>query len=105
MRLTLRVSFTLSISFTSVPILFFRMDLSLCWLYAEYAHYIDTRDGENDMVAVESYDCCIQIILSIFADKKCLTMMAQTIKQAPLLTQPALIMIRDFCQDEENAQV
>ena len=81
------------------------MDLSLCWLYAEYAHYVDIRDGENDMVAVESYDCCIQIILSIFADKKCLTMMAQTIKQAPLLTQPALIMIRDFCQDEENAQV
>ena len=87
------------------PNLISRMDLSLCWLYAEYAHYIDTRDGENDMVAVESYDCCIQIILSIFADKKCLTMMAQTIKQAPLLTQPALIMIRDFCQDEENAQV
>ena len=46
------------------------MDLSLCWLYAEYSQYIENRDDETDIVALENYNCCIQMILSILADKK-----------------------------------
>ena len=62
------------------------MDLSMTWLYAEYTNYLTNRDGENDLVALENYNLCIELILTILTQQKCLTMMSQIIKQAPMLT-------------------
>ena len=82
------------------------MDVSLRWLYAEYTNYLEEREDETDTAALENYNCCIQMIFSIVADRKCLTLMSAIIKQAPLLTDRALLMIRDLCdQDEENAEM
>ena len=58
----------------------------MTWLYAEYTNYLTNRDGENDLVALENYNLCIELILTILTQQKCLTMMSQIIKQAPMLT-------------------
>ena len=57
------------------------MDLSMTWLYAEYTNYLTNRAGENDMDALENYNCCIELILTILTQQKCMSMMSQIIKQ------------------------
>ena len=75
-----------SSSFSFLFTIKYRMDLSMTWLYAEYTNYLTNRDGENDLVALENYNLCIELILTILTQQKCLTMMSQIIKQAPMLT-------------------
>ena len=58
-----------------------RMDLSMTWLYSEYTNYLANRVGEDDMDALENYNCCIELILTILTQQKCMSMMSQIIKQ------------------------
>ena len=53
----------------------------MTWLYAEYTNYLTNRAGENDMDALENYNCCIELILTILTQQKCMSMMSQIIKQ------------------------
>ena len=87
--------------------LFVRLDLSLSWLYAEYSQYIDIRMGADDIHALENYDTCITILLTLLKEKKAESLFNQLLIQAPVLTEETFLLIKHFCvQDgeEEAAQ-
>ena len=82
-----------------------RLELSLCWLYAEYSQYLDIRMGPEDITALDNYNTCIMIILTLLKEKKADTMFNQILLQAPIFTEEVFDMIQHFCSnaDEESS--
>lgn len=83
-----------------------RLDLALSWLYAEYSQYIDIRMGPDDIHALENYNTCITILLTLLKEKRADSLFNQLLLQAPVLTEETFRMITNFCidGDEEHAQ-
>ena len=81
--------------------------MALSWLYAEYSQYIDIRMGPEDLPALENYNTCITILLTLLKEKRANSLFNKILLQAPILTDEAFKLITHFCRegaDEEHAQ-
>lgn len=80
--------------------------MALSWLYAEYSQYIDIRMGPDDIHALENYNTCITILLTLLKEKRADSLFNKLLLQAPVLTEETFRMITNFCMDgdEDHAQ-
>ncbi|CAG5098850.1 Oidioi.mRNA.OKI2018_I69.XSR.g16034.t1.cds [Oikopleura dioica] len=78
-----------------------RIEMSLSWLYAEYEKYLDIRESPSDMQALENYNVCIGILLTVLKEKNADAMFEQLLFQAPILTEDTFGILMQFCVDGE----
>ncbi len=79
-----------------------RIEIALSWLYAEYDKYLDVRESPSDMQALENYNLCITILLTLLKEKNADVMFDQLLFQAPLLTEDTFGLLIQFCVDGEG---
>lgn len=83
-----------------------RTDLMFAWLYKEYADYQGfTSPVEEDKGDLDKYNFCLTSILnallSKFEHKD--SLFCKVLLEAPLITEEAIDILRDYCQNENHA--
>eukprot|EP00800_Vazella_pourtalesii_P018493 TRINITY_DN5968_c0_g1_i13.p1 TRINITY_DN5968_c0_g1~~TRINITY_DN5968_c0_g1_i13.p1 ORF type:complete len:778 (-),score=212.64 TRINITY_DN5968_c0_g1_i13:94-2427(-) len=84
-----------------------RIELALAWLYQEYViaqGYIREDDPRTDY---EQYDACLCGLLQALKDKlePRDRLFSKLLLEAPRITENALVIVRQYCQDEARVSI
>lgn len=81
-----------------------RSNLAFKWLYEEYNICVENSRGGNDKEAQKNYSAALNVILRGILDKHDAKegIFAKMMQQAPLLTDGAIKLLQEYCEDQRH---